>query len=165
MVDERVADLQATVDYLADLTEQSDGFDMDAAIELADELGRVKAAAKKLDDMLRQQMLAQLEDGGPRQYGTRIFARAKDYKDRHDHERIVRAAIDAAMRKTIDPDTGEVNAREAAEAAARQMASFYVSPSTTAKVTPLKLIGVDKKEYQTREFTGWKLLVTETDPG
>lgn len=165
MVDERVADLQATVDYLADLTEQSDGLDMETAVDLSDELGRVKTAVRKLDDLLRTQMLAQLENGGPRQFGTRIFARSKDYKSRHDHEVIVRSAIDQAMAAATDQETGEISPRRAAEAAARAMASFYVSPSSTAKVTPLKKLGVDRDAFETREFTGWKLSVTETDPG
>lgn len=160
---EALAELAATVDYIKDITEHSETLDFELASELQDAVLRVKACADECSRMLAQSMLKRLEDGGPRQFGGRIFGRVKQYTKRHDHDRIASEAYQQAILVNTDPDTGEVDSQGAIKSAIRFMRSVYLSDSSTAKVTPLKAIGLSKRDYEVSEFKAWGLNVTVVD--
>lgn len=166
MSDQRVAELDVMRGFIADkITEQADDTDFDTATDLVDELTRLKKTADEAIRMLNDERMRQLEKTGAKQHGRRVFARVKDYNERFDHELIVNAAIEQGIAAAVDPDSGEINPRIAAEAAARTINKVYVSAATKAKVTVLDALGLDRKEYKSREFKQWKLSVTEIEAG
>ncbi len=161
--DETVADLRATCDYITDITERSDTLEFDDGVTIQDELRAVKAKADEAIRLIDQQILIRLEAGGPRLFGGRVFARVKRYVERHDHELVTRVAIDQGLEKATDRETGDINPKIAAEFAARAMATFFLSPSDKAKVTPLKKLGVTRQEFERKEFKAWDVSVTKVE--
>jgi hypothetical protein len=94
-----------------------------------------------------------------------VFARVKDYVERFDHDKLVAASINQGIQAAIDPDTGEIDPRVAAEAAARTMQSLYLSDSTKAKVGVIDRLGLDRRQVRTKEFKSWKVDVISVEPG
>lgn len=159
-VEEVVADLQAHCAWVNDrITEYADSMEFEEAVAIQDELRRAKKAAEVAISMIDSQMMVRLESGGPRQFGNRVFARVKDYVDRFDHDLLIATAARQGVEAAVDPDTGEVNASEAAEAAARTVQKLYLSPSSKPKVGVIDQLGVDRKKAKTREFKQWKVNV------
>lgn len=161
---EAVADLKATVDYIGGITEQSDMFDFETATDIRDEMERVKAAAVAAIQMLEGQMLVHLE-AGSRERGNRVWARARKYVDRHDHDVLVATIEQRAISDATDLNTGEVMARKAVEIATRRMRDLFLSPSDKAKTTVAEKLGLARDDYESREYKGYRLSITELDPG
>lgn len=161
--EETTAELAATVDYLADITEHAETYDFDEAVDLTDALVKVRKAADTAIGMIQSEMLRQLEGSGARVRGKRLFKRSKKWVVRHDHETIRNAVIDHAVDKATNRATGEIDARTAIRSAATALASAYVSPSSTAKVTVLDALGLDRDAYVSRESKGYQLVVEDLE--
>lgn len=147
--DETLADLQATVDYVNSITEQSDSLEFELASELFDALGRVAASVKAAQDLLTSQMLSRLEDGGPRVFGNERFERVRKYTERTNHEAVVAAVVENAAYS----DTP----RQAAMAAAMMMQAIYLNRSTDAKKGAVDKLSVARDAVFSKEYTGWKV--------
>lgn len=161
---ETLAELKATVDYINDLIEDVETFDFEDAVQVQDEAKRVQNAASLLARMIDGEMLKQLE-AGSRDFGRRTFKRTKRYVKRHDQDVLVRLAIDQGVEAGVDVKTGEINPRQAAEAAARTVLRMFCSASSTAKVTVVEKLGVDRTEFESREFKGHQVSVFEEEAG
>lgn len=161
-LDETVAELRATVDYVRDITEQSDSMDIEELVAVQDELRRVQKAAGDAVSLCDTELLRQLE-GGVRQIGQRVFARGKNYVSRHDHDAIAERVYEQAVESARDPDSGDVHALAALRTAINMMRRVYLAPATKAKTGVLEKLGVDRGEYESREFKGWQVSVTELD--
>lgn len=158
---ELLAELQATVGYLNDdVVERVETFDFEESVAVRDELRRVKRKADEAIGMIDAEMLRQLE-AGSRDVGARTFKRTRRMVNRHDHDKLIALAIKQGVEAGRNPDTGEVNSHEAAEAAVRALAKMFLSPSNTAKVTVVDRLGMDRSEYESREFKGWQVSIFE----
>lgn len=153
--EETLADMAATVDYLAALVEEADALDFETATDLRDAALRVKKVTSDLISFLEGGMLRQLE-AGSRDYGRRTWVRRKKYAERHDH-----AALAAEVRQRATW-RGEDAAGAVAEAV-RMMSDLYLSASTKAKVTVIDRMGLDRGSVISREHTGFELQVVEHD--
>lgn len=160
-VREACADLQATADYIAGITEGIDSLDLGAIVDVQDEVRRVKAKVDEAMRMLDGELVKRLEGETTRRYGDRVFTRVRDFKRRHDHAAIEKVAARQGVEAAVDQDTGAIDPHRAAAAAARAMGRFYLSPAKTAKTGPLDALGVPRDEYETEEHVGWKVTVTE----
>lgn len=153
--DEALADLQATVDYVAQITEQSDSLEFELSSELFDALGRVGAAVKAAQDMLTTNMLSRLEAGGPRVFGDERFERVAKYVEDTDHEAVIKAVIaDAGLH-----DEPEV----AAYAAARRMEQIYLNKTTSAKKGEVDKLSVSRDSVFSRRYTGYRVERTKLE--
>lgn len=162
---EMVADLQATIDYLATITERVDSMPFEELVAVQDEARRVQAQAGELVGMIDAELVRQLEGGARELPDGRLFKRAKRYVTRHDHDLLIGLAVRQGVEAWTHPDTGEVDATRAAESAVRALSKMFLSPSSTAKVTVVDKLGVDRGEYETREFKDWKVQIIEEDAG
>jgi len=158
-----IVDLQATVDYLASIIEEVDSMPFEDLVSLQDEANRVKQRAADLVSLINSELINQLEAGARELPDGRLFKRTKKYVDRHDHDLLIGLAVDKAIDKCTDKTTGEIHARHAAEFAARNIAKMFLSPSMKAKVTVVEKMGVDREQYETREFKEYGVLVIEED--
>ena len=162
---EALVDLAATVDYIGGITEAADQVDFETATDLRDALELVRKAAAEAASLLEGQMLKQLEDGS-REYGKRVWVRTRRYVDRHDHDVLVARVEEAAIAAAVDKTTGEINARTAVQQATTRLRKLFLSPADKAKTTVAeKDLGLERDDYVSREYQGYKLSVTELDPG
>ena len=159
---EVVAELKATQDYLADLTERVESFDFEDSVAVQDEARRVKRKADELMSMIDSELLRQLE-AGARDIGRRTFKRTKKYVERDDHGKLESLAIRQAMEAATDAETGVTNAHEAARVAAATMAKLYLNPSAKAKVSVAERLGLERDTFRSREFKEWQISVIEED--
>lgn len=162
--DEMLVDLGATVSYVAGITENVDAMTFEQMVAIQDEARRVRAKADELIEMIDGELIRQLE-GGAREYGGRLFKRSKRYVTRHDHEPLIALAARQGVEAWTHPDSGEIDAPKAAESACRALAKMFLSPSSTAKVTVVDRLGVDRDVYESREFKDWRVQVIEEDEG
>lgn len=162
---EVVADLQATIDYLADITERVDSMPFEDLVAVQDEARRVKAKADELVGMIDGELVKQLEAGARELPDGRLFKRSKRYVTRHDHDVLIGLAVRQGVEAWTHPDTGEVDAERAAESAARALARMFLSASSTAKVTVVEKLGVARDAFERREFKDWKVQIIEEDSG
>lgn len=146
--DEIVADLQATVDYAARITELADTFDFETNADVRDALARAKTAIEAAIGMLDGELVRQLEDGD-RIYGNERWMRTRKYTERTDHDVIVKAVVNAAAMHE-DPF-------RAAYDAAKAMQSLYVSNSTSAKKGAVDKLSVARDAVFSKDYTGWKV--------
>ena len=159
--DEALADLGATVDYLAGLRDAADQMGFEDATDIRDEAERVKKMAGDLVSFLEGAMMTHLE-AGSREYGGRVWVRKRQFVDRHDHAALLGAVRDAAIRDAYDSGSGEVNPDKAMGRMLDWFRTLYLSPSTKAKVTVARdELGLDTKTFVSREDKGWKLDVVD----
>lgn len=162
---EITADLQATIDYLADLIERVDTMGFEDLVAVQDEGRRVASKASELVGMIDGELIRQLEAGARETPDGRLFKRAKRYVTRHDHEPLIALAARQGVEAWTHPDSGEVDAPKAAESACRALAKMFLSPSSTAKVTVVEKLGVDRSTFESREFKDWRVQIIEEDAG
>lgn len=159
--DEILVDLQATKAFVNDeITQVADSIPIDECVTLVDELTRVAAVVRDAITMLNGSIMTQLE-GGSRQIGHRVFAVAEDSVKRTNHAMVAGYVIDHAVAEATNKETGEVNARRAADIAVNDMQHLYVPPSKTATTAGLKRIGASPKAVNDYEFKGRKLRVVD----
>lgn len=152
------ADIEAMLDVLDDICNDSDAATFDEAVELMDGLERVKAGAAVAIDLLKMQMLSHLEDGGPRTIGDRTFKPIDDNVKRFDHDEILRiAAIQAFM-----DENGEIRSPgEAVEILAETVKDLYLAPSTKAKLEAIDRLGVARDSVIEIERKGRKVFIRD----
>lgn len=163
--DEMLVDLSATSTYVADITENVDAMTFEQMVAIQDEARRARAELDKLIGMVDGELIRQLEAGSRELPDGRLFKRTKKYVDRHDHDLLIGLAARQGVEAWTHPDTGEVDGVRAAESAARAVAKMFLSPSAKAKVTVVDKLGVERSEYETREFKEWGVLVIQEDAG
>lgn len=152
------ADLKAMIDVLDDITNASDAIDFDEAVELLDGLYEVIPAVKDAITLIKMQMLAKLEDGGPRTIGDRTFKPIDDNVKRFDHKEILRIA---AIRAFMD-DNGEIRSTgDAVEILADTVADLYLSPSSKAKLEAIDRLGVARDSVIDVERKGRKVYIRD----
>jgi hypothetical protein len=145
--DETLADLQATVDYVRALTEESDALPFELAAEVNDALGRVIAAAREAQSLMTTTMLNRLEDGGPRVFGNERFERVAKYVEDTNHEAVVKAVVNSAANHD-EP-------YRAAYAAAKMMEALYLNKSTSAKKGEVDKLSMPRDAVFSKRYTGW----------
>lgn len=152
------ADIYAALDVVVDIGEESDSVDFEEAVYLMDALDALKERTAEVIDLLKMQMLAKLEDGGPRDFGGRLFKAIDDKVKRFDHKEILRqAAIQAFM-----DDNGEIRKTgDAVELLATTMMDLYLAPSSKAKVGVLDRLGIDRDDVIEVERKGRKVFIKD----
>lgn len=160
-LEETVAELRAIGDVIDAISESSESLEFADTVTVGDELGRVKKRIEDALGLLTTRQLQTLEGVQAQVYGNRVFARRKKYADRFDHEAIIGVAIEQGVEAATDLDSGAIDPRQAAEAAARAMHKLYLSPSTKAKVSVLEALDVKVSDVRSREFKGYEVNVTE----
>lgn len=146
--DEIVADLQATVDYAARITELADKFDFETNADVTDALERAKGAIEMSIAMLKAEQTRQLE-AGERIHGGFRYYRTRKYTERTNHEVLYDAIVeDAALCDTP---------RQAARLAVGRMAGLFLSRSSNAKKGDVDKLSLARDAVFLKEYTGWKV--------
>ena len=159
--EETIVDLGAIQDEIHDrITEQADSYDFEDAAATRQSLLDLIAEAKTAVSLLETTLLTQLEASGSRQIGTLLFKRKPNRVGRFRHDSI-RAAVAKFARTAACDDEGVTSPARAVDFAVQAMADLYVSPSTEAKVTGLRRIGLDKDAVLDQENKGYKLEVED----
>ena len=152
------ADLKAMLDVLDEFCNLSDSVDFNEAVELMDELDQVRITAAIAIDLMKIQMLRQLEEGGPRTYRDRTFKVIDDNVKRFDHDEILRiAALNAFM-----DDNGEIRSPGVAvEILATTVKDLYLAPSSKAKLEAIDRLGVPRESVIENERKGRKVFIRD----
>lgn len=161
MSEEICHDLEATVDYLLDVMDRSDGgeFDFEAAAEIRQRLEAVKKAAADAVAMFDTELLRRLEATPARTVGKTLFKRVPKQKRRHDHAKIAQRLREWARRQAINEETGEINAERAVEEVARAFADLYISRSKEASSSKFGTYGITTADVTSWEDQGHRLEV------
>lgn len=146
--DEIVAELQATVDYAARITELADTFDFETNADVSVALGRAKTAIDLAMRMLDEEIVRQLE-AGERVHNGERWKRERKYTERTDHDAVIDAVVEQATHCT-----GVI---EAARYAAELMRATYLSKSVDAKKGAVDKLSVPRDAVFSKEYTGWKI--------
>lgn len=139
------ADIEAVIQVLDSLGEQSDSLSQSQALQFRNVLEVLDSVLKRTRSMVDTQCLHLLEQpvifNGKRWVKTRKFVR------RFRHTDIARRVAD---RSVYDPETGEMlDARTAVALALHKFQKIYCSDSTDAKLGELKrLLGVGDPEEE-----------------
>jgi hypothetical protein len=154
------ADIQAATDVVESVAELSDSMEFESAAEVRLALIDLKRVVAGALGLIETQMINRLEDA-PRRFGDKTYEVVDDGVYRADHGVILDKAQEVARRRSVNPDTGEVNTVKALEEFAFLIGSLYLSPSTTAKVGGIEAVGLDKRKVRRWEKKGRKLSVVE----
>lgn len=157
------ADVLAVVDVIGLAAEQSDSMEFERAADMRLALLDLKRTVADALGLIETQMINRLEDA-PRRYGDKTYEVVDDGVYRAEHGKILDQAQKVAMRRAVNPDTGEVNVAKALEEFAFITQTLYVAPSTTAKVGGIEGIGLDKKAVRRWEKKKRKLSIIEHHP-
>lgn len=156
-------DVRAALDVVRQLTDEIELMDAKAAIEMKDEIEALQKASKFCHELLITRTLNAM-DGQPVVVGSKVYASKSKGKWRVDHKSIRAVVAERAMREAIHPQTGELVAKTAAQAAINMMYELFVSPADFPKQGGLKNLGLENKHVGTWERTGKELKVMELGP-
>ena len=132
--------------------------DFEPAVKMMDALEELKAHTAIAIDLIKMQMAAQLEDGGPRTIGTRHFKAVPNNVNRFDHDEILRQA---ALRAFMD-DNGEIRSPGVAvEMLAASVKDLYLAPSSKAKLEAIDRLGVPRESVIDVERKGRKVFIRD----
>jgi hypothetical protein len=155
------ADVSAMLDVIGGVTERADSMDFTTAVEFMDALDEVKRKAAEAIDLIRMELLRQVESG-PRSYEGRTFVAVNDVVTRFDNDEILRRA---AIRSMMD-DNGEIlPAGVAVENLAKAVKDLYLAPSTKPKVTALDELIERRGDVSDTVVKGRKLKVLDEATG
>lgn len=133
-----VADIEAAIDVLDQLTDEIDSFDAAVAIRTSDALAVLRGRVDLAMSLLKSRTLTAM-DGQPIQVDKTVFYTKPSGKWRPDWRRIETAVVDAIMAR-------EISGRGRVWAAVDLMRELYVSPSTVPKTGALEKMGLDLKD-------------------
>lgn len=159
-----MADIQAAIDVLDQLCEESDDIEFELAADLRIAVDQLKKGATTAITMLEMEMVRQVE-GAPRQVGGLNYMAVNRYKERDDHDAIEARVVAAARLAAVDRETGDIDPAEAARWAAHWMRKLYVAPSDQAKKGVMDELELDPQEIRGREVVGRRLHIVDPDPG
>jgi len=152
-----LSDLQAVGDVIDWVGEESDSFDAETAILVAEHLAGLARKIATVRSLCEAQARKRL-DGQPIRVGNSIYHERQTGKWRPNQAAIRSKVVAVAV---ADTDTGEIREpREAARVAAELMAALYVSPSTEPKRGGLARIGAELRDVAEWERTGVELKAT-----
>lgn len=155
-------DVQALVDVLRDVGEESDHMPIEHAAVMREEVIKLIAAARETLSLIESEMLRQCE-GSPKVVdmpdGTRqTLLNSPDYALTFDHhlvlDRAWKTALHEGMRDDGSVDWGSVGRRME-----HFVTSLYLSPSREPKRGGLALVGIDPRAVETKEMRARKLVV------
>ena len=155
-----IGDIDAMIDVLAQLEEQSDQLTADEAIAFKDAIGRVVAKAESTLGLLRTQAITIISDA-PERVHVRdgVAYTVSDVGKWRPDQTMIRKAV--ARRAVVPGDDGEMrSAFDAAQAAVDMMYDLFVAPKTMPKAGGLTKLGLDKKDVAHWEKTGTELKET-----
>lgn len=143
MPDITKADIEAVVQVLDSLGEQSDSLSRSEALQFRGELEVLHSVLLRTRSMVDTQCLHLLEQ--PVIHEGQRWVKARKFVRRFRHADIAKRV---AERSVYDPETGEMyDARTAVALAVGRMQRIYCSDSTTAKVGELeRILGVGDPE-------------------
>ncbi len=152
-----IGDIEAFLDVLALISEQSDDFDLAHTTAVHRALAGAKA---KIDETmsLLDTRLRQLADGATTLASTEGTVKVKpNVKYRPDHDKI-RSLI---VRRSLFDDDGERLAlpEDVAERAVKFTYALFVAPKAEPKKDGLAMLGVSKEDVTTEERIGTKVEV------
>lgn len=160
-IEEILVDLEATVGYVrGEITQQADQVGFEEAVALTERLERVKREVGDAISLLTTRQLTLLEKGS-KQIGTRIYASVPKTTRRTDHAYVTKLVVDHAVAAATDHETGEVNPRQAADAAVLDMQKLFVPPSRNATVGGLKRVGAKIGKAFSDEDQGRKIQIVD----
>jgi hypothetical protein len=155
-------DVEAFADVLTTITEQSDEYTLEAALQLKAELEAVGKTIRETTSLLETQ-IRRLMDGSTKQVvGTKtVTLKPNAPKWEPNHGKIRKLVV---SRSIID-DEGERVAlpQEAAEQAVELMYQMFVAPSDMPKAGALKALRIFQEDVADKKDTGDKLVVTDAE--
>ncbi len=152
-----IGDIEAFLDVLALIGEQSDEFDVAHTTALHVALAGTKAKLEETMSLL-QTRLRVLADGASTLASTEGTVKVKpNVKHRPDHDKI-RSLI---VRRSLFDDDGERLAlpEDVAERAVKFTYALFVAPKAEPKKDGLAMLGVSKEDVTTEERIGTKVEV------
>lgn len=155
-------DVEAFVDVLAIITEQSDEYSLEAALTLKDELEAVIKSAKETCSLLETQIRKLLDGTTTTVVGTKKVAlKPNPPKWEPNHGKIRKLVV---SRSLVDEEGERVALpQEAAEQAVEIMYQMFVSPSDMPKAGALKALRIFQEDVADKKDTGSKLVVTDAE--
>ena len=155
-------DVEAFVDVLAIITEQSDEYSLEAALTLKTELEAVIKAAKETCSLLETQIRKLLDGTTKTVVGTKTVAlKPNPPKWEPNHGKIRKLVVSRAC---VDEEGERVALpQEAAEQAVEIMYQMFVAPSDMPKAGALKAMRIFQSDVADQKDTGDKLVVTDAE--
>jgi len=155
-------DVEAFVDVLTLITEQSDEYSLEAAITLKTELEAVIKAAKETCSLLETQIRKQLDGATTAVVGTKkATLKPNAPKWEPNHGKIRKLVV---SRSLVDEDGERVALpQEAAEQAVEIMYQMFVAPSDMPKAGALKALRIFQEDVADKKDTGDKLVISDAE--
>lgn len=153
-------DIAAMMDVLDEMSESTDGLDVEQAVELRESIVELRRRAATVLGLVDTQLINTLES--PREFDGQRYRIGMEGKWTPYHDKVTAAVKERAI---VDTETGEFReAGPAVEEAIRLMRECYVAPATFPKTGALGKMGLEKSDVGFFEGKRPKLVVEAVAP-
>jgi len=148
---EAAASILVVNDLFQDVINEADAHTTEQAIVMLATVDEVIAKAKEARAALCVHLTSEMELYEPVNFkGISYVVKRKKEQVRFDHGAIAGVVQTEAMKRAVDPETGEVSAHTAVREAVQLMRDVFLSPSDNPRINQLGRLGILRKDVETK---------------